>query len=161
MTHTYAILEISSGAYAEIKQKLSDAGYQHAFHDDVIDMHGIAVQAEAPAVVPAIDPLTFHGTVIPEEQWVPAVPMTLPTPPFSAYFKFFAAARRGNQQTVRAIELAPDAWEELYEWLSTTEEGPCTSDKDPRLHVLIGGVPIVCAEVSITAVPVNARPPTP
>lgn len=48
MTYTYAILEISAAAYQEIKQKLTDVGYEHAFHDDVIDMHGIAVQAEPP-----------------------------------------------------------------------------------------------------------------
>lgn len=46
-THTYAILEISAGAYAEIRALLDAAGYQHAFHDDVVDMHGIAVRAKA------------------------------------------------------------------------------------------------------------------
>ena len=46
-THTYAILGLSKEAFAEIKKKLEDAGYQHAFHEDgVIDMHGIAVQEE-------------------------------------------------------------------------------------------------------------------
>lgn len=47
-TRTYAILEVSAGAYAEIRALLHDAGYQHAFHDDVIDMHGIALKAMAP-----------------------------------------------------------------------------------------------------------------
>lgn len=47
-THTYAILELSKAAVDEIRSKLEAAGYQHAFHDDVIDMHGIAVQAEEP-----------------------------------------------------------------------------------------------------------------
>lgn len=52
MTHTYAILEVSSAVYKEIKDKLEAAGYQHAFHDDrdgdgtVIDMHGIALKDE-------------------------------------------------------------------------------------------------------------------
>lgn len=51
--HTYAILEISEAAYREIRGKLEEAGYAHAFHlrDDqgdgeVIDMHGIALRAD-------------------------------------------------------------------------------------------------------------------
>jgi hypothetical protein len=49
MTRTYAILEVSSKVYAEIKKKLEAAGYQHAFHEErkgvvVIDMHGIALK---------------------------------------------------------------------------------------------------------------------
>lgn len=50
MTHTYAILEISTAAYKEIKEKLEAAGYEHAFRDYkngdgvVIDMHGIALK---------------------------------------------------------------------------------------------------------------------
>lgn len=46
MTYTYAILDISPEAYREIKSKLKEAGYDHAFHGDVIDMHGIALQAK-------------------------------------------------------------------------------------------------------------------
>lgn len=46
-TRTYAILKLSEAAYAEIREKLKNAGYDHAFHIDdgieVIDMHGIAV----------------------------------------------------------------------------------------------------------------------
>lgn len=49
MTYTYAVLEISSDAYEEIKAKLQKAGYDHAFHDRVIDMHGIAL---APSTAP-------------------------------------------------------------------------------------------------------------
>lgn len=45
-THTYAILEISRVAYEEIREKLEKAGYSDQFHDDVIDMHGIAVKIE-------------------------------------------------------------------------------------------------------------------
>jgi len=48
-THTYAILEVSNAAYTEVRKLLSDAGYDHAFHDDVIDMHGIAIKASASA----------------------------------------------------------------------------------------------------------------
>jgi hypothetical protein len=48
VTHTYAVLEISAAAFAEIKEKLERAGYEDQFHQDrehgiVIDMHGIAV----------------------------------------------------------------------------------------------------------------------
>lgn len=47
MTHTYAILEISSAAFEEIKAKLEAADYQHLFAENgtVIDMYGIAVKA--------------------------------------------------------------------------------------------------------------------
>ena len=48
-THTYVILPLSAAAYREIRAKLLAAGYGHAFQDlgtleEVIDMHGIAVQ---------------------------------------------------------------------------------------------------------------------
>lgn len=50
MTYTYAILPVSRSTYDEIRSKLSEAGYQHAFHQDegseVIDMHGIALKVE-------------------------------------------------------------------------------------------------------------------
>lgn len=48
-THTFAQLEVSQRTFDEIKQLLSDAQYQHAFHYDTeekvntIDMHGIAL----------------------------------------------------------------------------------------------------------------------
>lgn len=49
-THTYVILELSPSAYQEIFDKLKEAGYDHAFHEDegvtVIDMQGIAVAKE-------------------------------------------------------------------------------------------------------------------
>lgn len=50
-THTYVILPLSPAAYREIRAKLREAGYDHAFQDmgtpdEVIDMHGIAVQRE-------------------------------------------------------------------------------------------------------------------
>lgn len=43
MSYTYATLEVSKQVYQEIKEKLLAAGYQHSFHDGVIDMHGIAL----------------------------------------------------------------------------------------------------------------------
>lgn len=50
-TRTYALLEVSSATYAEIRAKLAKAGYGHALHRDdgheVIDMHGIALQQES------------------------------------------------------------------------------------------------------------------
>jgi hypothetical protein len=47
-TYTLSLLEVSPAVHAEIAQKLREAGYNHAFHDDdehgtVIDMHGIAL----------------------------------------------------------------------------------------------------------------------
>ena len=46
MTYTYAVLEVSPAAHAEIKAKLLAAGYQHAIDGDTIDMHGIALEPE-------------------------------------------------------------------------------------------------------------------
>ncbi len=58
MSHTYAVLDVSSAVYREIRQKLKAAGYDHAIHRDergatgsaaeVIDMHGIALAEEMP-----------------------------------------------------------------------------------------------------------------
>jgi hypothetical protein len=50
-THTYVILPLSPTAYREIRAKLIAAGYGHAFHgvdtpEELIDMHGIAIQRE-------------------------------------------------------------------------------------------------------------------
>lgn len=51
-THTYVIMELSPAAYAEIRHKMEEANYQHAFGKDsdyvepVIDMHGIAVAVQ-------------------------------------------------------------------------------------------------------------------
>lgn len=46
-TYTFAKLEVSQQAYDEIREKLVEAGYEHAFglDDDVelMDMHGIAL----------------------------------------------------------------------------------------------------------------------
>lgn len=51
-THTFVVLELSDAAYKEIRIKLKEAGYEHAFirQDDreVIDMHGIAVARTQP-----------------------------------------------------------------------------------------------------------------
>lgn len=50
MSHTYALLDLSPAAYAEVRSKLAAAGYQHAFDKsdgiEVIDMHGLAVRDE-------------------------------------------------------------------------------------------------------------------
>lgn len=46
-THTYATLEVSPAAHAEILGKLQAAGYQDQIHEEdgqvLIDMHGIAL----------------------------------------------------------------------------------------------------------------------
>jgi hypothetical protein len=55
VTRTYAVLEISGAAYAEIRDKLQAAGYSDQFCKDdgaeVIDMHGIAVKSDGGAYV--------------------------------------------------------------------------------------------------------------
>ncbi len=45
-THTYAVLEVERSTFADVRQRLRAAGYEHAFDRDVIDMHGIALRAE-------------------------------------------------------------------------------------------------------------------
>lgn len=50
-THTYALLEISHAAWAEIKAKLLEAGYDHAINEaGEIDMQGLALIASADAM---------------------------------------------------------------------------------------------------------------
>lgn len=45
MTYTYAVMELSPVAYAEITAKMKEAGYDHAFDADTgaWDMHGIGI----------------------------------------------------------------------------------------------------------------------
>jgi hypothetical protein len=45
MTYTYVVMDVSRAAFDEIAAKMRAAGYDHVFHEDVIDMHGIAVKA--------------------------------------------------------------------------------------------------------------------
>ena len=53
MTYSHAVLHVSPATYAEIRAKLDAAGYEHTFytHDgaEILDMHGIALQAETTA----------------------------------------------------------------------------------------------------------------
>jgi len=47
-THTYVVMNVSPQAFDEIRQKLVDADYMHAIHDDghdgeLLDMYGIAL----------------------------------------------------------------------------------------------------------------------
>lgn len=48
MTHTYAVMEVSSETYREIRNALIKAKYGHAIDQtndgEVLDMHGIALQ---------------------------------------------------------------------------------------------------------------------
>jgi hypothetical protein len=57
-THTYAILEISTPAFEEIRLKLEAAGYQEQFHENdgrlVIDMHGIGIAGPSSAGIPNV-----------------------------------------------------------------------------------------------------------
>jgi hypothetical protein len=46
-TYTFATLEVTERTFNEIKKKLKDAQYDHAFVDDTtIDMHGIGLVPE-------------------------------------------------------------------------------------------------------------------
>lgn len=49
MTYTYVVAEISEAAFEEIAAILERAGYSQAFHDDLIDMHGIALRKDTGA----------------------------------------------------------------------------------------------------------------
>ena len=51
MTHIFATLEISPQAFDEIAKKMKDADYNHAFVDDVIDMHGIGLVRAVPELL--------------------------------------------------------------------------------------------------------------
>ena len=66
-THTYAILQVSRRVYEEIRAKLDAVGYQQAFHllpeGEVIDMHGIAIQASEEAMSDLIPLTLFPGEV--------------------------------------------------------------------------------------------------
>jgi hypothetical protein len=62
-THTYAILEISPEAHAEIKAKLLVAGYGDQIDGETIDMHGIAVEPEKRG-----EPITIGPTGLTFEQ---------------------------------------------------------------------------------------------
>lgn len=73
-THTYAVLEVSTATYREIRGKLDAAGYQHAFQEtamaavrgdgldvsgiEVIDMHGIALADGGGGAAPI--PMVLH-----------------------------------------------------------------------------------------------------
>ena len=57
-THTFAVLQLSPEAFAEIKDKLEKAGYQDQFLNEgkglMIDMHGIAMKEKPKKVVEAV-----------------------------------------------------------------------------------------------------------
>lgn len=67
VTHTVAIMQVSQGTYEEIRQKMLEAGYDHAimFEDEKIylDMNGIALEA-APQMKPVIDETEEEPTEI-------------------------------------------------------------------------------------------------
>ena len=58
MTYTYALMEVSEATFNEIKQKLEEAGYDHAIHRaydpdhaeprTALDMHGIGLVLKSP-----------------------------------------------------------------------------------------------------------------
>jgi hypothetical protein len=60
VSHTFALLEVSPEAYAEIAAKLREAGYDHAFYDEALDMHGIALIEKKPPKQTVLEKLTLH-----------------------------------------------------------------------------------------------------
>jgi len=80
VTHTYAILDVSSAAYEEIRQKLAEAGYEHAFNDDgdgreCIDMHGVALRSEpSPEATKDVGLPPEWRTVLPQLQRIERQP---------------------------------------------------------------------------------------
>ncbi len=48
-TRTYATMDVPPEVYALVRQKLLDAGYEHAVDDEQhqLDMHGIVLTAES------------------------------------------------------------------------------------------------------------------
>lgn len=57
-THTFAKLPVSAAAFDEIAGKLREADYGHCFVDDVIDMHGIALQKDESVPSPASEAMS-------------------------------------------------------------------------------------------------------
>lgn len=43
VTHSYALLEVLPSTWHDVRKRLETADYGHAFHDNAIDMHGIAL----------------------------------------------------------------------------------------------------------------------
>ena len=92
MTYTFATMDVSKKTYDEIAGKLREAGYDHAFVDGALDMHGIALTKgnassgwraiddnppkdgkDVLTCIPGFDPrivrwVTFEG----ESRWSPA-----------------------------------------------------------------------------------------
>lgn len=46
MAYTFAIMEVSEAVYEEVAAKLREAGYDQAFVEGCLDMHGIALAKE-------------------------------------------------------------------------------------------------------------------
>jgi hypothetical protein len=65
-TRTYVLMELSPAAYAEIQQKMLDAGYQHAIDDREhhIDMHGIAVTPKDDVIMVKVGGVPYETVMI-------------------------------------------------------------------------------------------------
>ncbi len=46
MSRTYALLDVPQEFFDFVKERMEEAGYEHAIDGDVIDMHGIALTPE-------------------------------------------------------------------------------------------------------------------
>jgi hypothetical protein len=77
-TRTFVLLGLSKAAYDEIATKLQAAGYDHAFVDGVIDMHGLAVECEPPGKILEVPDPRAHPL---GKQWANAGPRPKNLPP--------------------------------------------------------------------------------
>lgn len=95
MTHTFVELGVSQPVFAEIARKLKDAGYDHAFVDGAIDMHGVGLTVEPPKVpertAKPLLCLDFDGVIHSYASgWKGAD--VIPDPPVPGALQFIAAA---------------------------------------------------------------------
>jgi hypothetical protein len=69
-TRTFVLMELTPGAYTEIRQRLIDAGYEHAIDDRTqrLDLHGIGV---TPFPEPRIDTVKDGDVIIVKVGGVP------------------------------------------------------------------------------------------
>jgi len=92
MTHTYAIAEVSSACYVEVKALVLEAGYTQAVHVDkgvtVLDMHGIALRENT---------LITNAEVAQKQRW------------YDDSLKAFQEMERERDAALRKIDFVVDA----------------------------------------------------
>lgn len=126
-THTFAELEVSAAAYDEIAGKLREAGYDHAFNEGAIDMHGIGVTRSA-------------------EQGASKALVTAPeNPTLDDLITFYS---EGNFRSGVTVRVPYRATREALERLRAVHEPPAalTMDQIERLCSLLDHNPIMAKD---------------